>query len=244
MNKSVERAVSILEYIVNSDRPVGISEIARALGMPKSSAYDCLSSLAEMGCLDQSSSGFVIGRRSQLLGMKCLGRTGIGENERRIISELHNSTGLAVSLWQREGPEVICTAVSVDNKLKRLYSAPGDSCDMHLTAPGKAILARSDDEEVGISLGKGCYSVHTSRSIVNYYQLATELAKIRRRGYATEVFENDSHIWAVAAAFRQLDGSIMAVSLELWSEKSTEPDEREIGIYAAEALKTAGLLEK
>ena len=57
MNKSVERAVSILEYIVNSDRPVGISEIARALGMPKSSAYDCLSSLAEMGCLDQSGSG-------------------------------------------------------------------------------------------------------------------------------------------------------------------------------------------
>ena len=244
INKSVERAVLILEYIADSERPVGISEIARSFGIPKSSASDCLSTLAGMGCLDQSGGGFIIGRRSERLGIRLLERLGIGEFERRTLAELRDSTGLTAVLWQREGQEIVCAASAVDPKLRRLYSSPGSRASLHLTAPGKAVLALSDDTAVGILIGTGCYSVHTSRSIVNYYQLTSALRKIRKQGYAAEVFENDSHIWAVAAAFRHQNGREMAVSLELWSDKSLEPDQREVDVYAAEVIRAAALLSK
>ena len=38
MNKSIQRAIAILDCLVKSPRPLGISEIARQLDIPKSSA--------------------------------------------------------------------------------------------------------------------------------------------------------------------------------------------------------------
>ena len=51
MNKSIQRAIAILDCLVKSPRPLGISELARQLDIPKSSASDCLYTLHSCGCV-------------------------------------------------------------------------------------------------------------------------------------------------------------------------------------------------
>lgn len=86
MNRSVERSIMILEYLSRSGRPVGVSELARALGIPKSSMHDCLSTLLDMGCVETSGGGYVIGRRSQLLAAMMFRSVGVGAAERAVIT--------------------------------------------------------------------------------------------------------------------------------------------------------------
>ena len=102
MNRSVERSIMILEYLSRSGRPVGVSELARALGIPKSSMHDCLSTLLDMGCAETSGGGYVIGRRSQLLAAMMFRSVGVGAAERAVITGLHLDSGLSASIWRRD----------------------------------------------------------------------------------------------------------------------------------------------
>ena len=244
MNRSVERAIAILEYIASAGHPVGISEISKELGIPKSSASDCLSTLRENGCLAQEKTTYIIGERSKNLGLKLVSDIGIGKSERSVITGIRDSTGLSASLWERDGRRVNCIFAAPYEKLKRLSSSVGDSCEAYLTAPGKAILAALSDDEVGELIGTGCYPVHTSRSITTFYNLTTELSKIRQAGYAVEEFENDSHVFAVAAAFRHENGKMMAVSVELRAANMTPPAPHASALLARKVIEAAEILGK
>lgn len=176
----------ILEYLSKAGRPVGVSELARVLGIPKSSMHDCLSTLTAMGCAEMSGGGYAVGRRSQLLAAMMFRSVGIGAAERAAITRLHSDSGLAASIWRRDSGMVMCMAVSADEKLKRFAPKVGETREMHLTAPGKAVLSMSDDESVGLSVGTGCYPSHTANSVVTWFSLIDARdypsARLRCRG--------------------------------------------------------------
>lgn len=239
MNRSVERSIMILEYLSRSGRPVGVSELARALGIPKSSMHDCLSTLLDMGCVETSGGGYVIGRRSQLLAAMMFRSVGVGAAERAVITGLHLDSGLSASIWRRDSGMVLCMAVSADEKMKRFAPKVGETREMHLTAPGKAVLSMSDDESVGLSVGTGCYTAHTANSIVTWFSLTDELAVVRKRGFAVEEFENSAFTWALAAPYRQLDGAEMAVSLEMRARSAEAPGGDEVMRLSRMVMRTA-----
>ena len=75
MNTAIKRALQILEYLtVESDREgEGVSTIGRRLDIPKSSAFDILESLTELGYVERSEGkNYRIGAAAAYLGLKVM----------------------------------------------------------------------------------------------------------------------------------------------------------------------------
>ncbi|MBQ8508724.1 MAG: IclR family transcriptional regulator [Clostridia bacterium] len=202
MNKSIARAGQILDFFAETGRPAGISEIARLLDIPKSSASDCLYSLAEAGYLridDPARKTFALGQASARLGYAAMREYGVVRLARPELEKLCRKFGQTVFLAVPEGDRVTVMDKTEPPGRVQLILRVGDRFDMHMTAAGKAMLAAMSDEAVGDLLGTGCYAVHTSASIPTYSQLCRELAAIRERGWAAENFEENSSIYGIAA---------------------------------------------
>ena len=105
--------------------------------------------------------------------------------------------------------------LSVGDERGSLYAKVGDTLELHLTAAGKAMLAKLDDEDIAAVMGTGCYTVHTSNSIFNHFTLMRELKIVRENGYALERFENNSYSSAVASGFCDFDNRPCAISIGL-----------------------------
>jgi IclR family acetate operon transcriptional repressor len=69
---------------------------------------------------------------------------------------------------------------------------------LHGSSNGKAMLAHRPEAEVRAIVGDRL-ARHTDRTIVDWAEFLAELARVRRRGYATNVGEWRADIAAVAA---------------------------------------------
>ena len=69
LSPAVTRAAAILDVLAESNgEPVGPSELARKLGLPKSSIANICGALADAGLVRRISTGFALGRRLAELG--------------------------------------------------------------------------------------------------------------------------------------------------------------------------------
>lgn len=80
MNNSALRTILILEYVANSKKPPGISELSRELDIPKSSVFDIVHILLEKGFLENDNEElktFKIGLRVFQIGSVYINNTGL-----------------------------------------------------------------------------------------------------------------------------------------------------------------------
>ncbi len=202
MNKSAARAADILTQIAETDRPLGISEISRRLGIPKSSTSDCLYTLAEKGFLAVTDDGFILGHAALRIGLAAQSRFTPKKLAKTVFDGILTgikTTPPGFTLFLAEADSDVPTVTVSASPDAPLY-AGGDRLPWHLSAAGKALLARCTDADVCSRLGMGCYFSHTSRSIHTWDQLKRELAGIRERGWAIEDGENSIRILAAAIA--------------------------------------------
>ena len=236
MNKSIQRAIAILDLLVKSPRPLGISELARQLGIPKSSASDCLYTLVDCGCVVMDADKcFSIGPTIARLGTAALRLDRLKPLAGGILNSLHRKLRRTAHMFVENSGMALCV-LSVGDERGNLYAKVGDTLEFHLTAAGKAIRAKLDNEDLASVMGTGCYTVHTSNSIFNHFTLMRELKIVREKGYALERFENNSYSSAVAAGLCDFDHRPCAISVGL-NEADLEPER--LKLYADEVSAAA-----
>ena len=94
-----------------------------------------------------------------------------------------------------EGDSVLTVAYSDATGMSRDRS--GRSSPLHATAPGKVLLANQPEREV-IRLSKVGFTPYTSHTIVRVDLLLEELARVRKRGFATAFGEFEPSVNAIA----------------------------------------------
>jgi PAS domain S-box-containing protein len=94
----------------------------------------------------------------------------------------------------------------------RAVSAVGEIFPLSCTANGKAFLAQLGDEAVEALIGRD-YPARTPHTITDLAGLLTELARIRRAGYAVDREEHTVGICAVGVALRNRFGHPVAISV-------------------------------
>jgi len=79
----------------------------------------------------------------------------------------------------------------------------------HCTASGKVLLAELPDDTVRLLFSGGLPPL-TDRSLTSLDDLITQLAGVRRRGYAINLGESENQLNAVAAAIHDRSGDAVA----------------------------------
>jgi DNA-binding IclR family transcriptional regulator len=185
---AVTRAVAILDLLAERNgAPAGVSDLARALGLPKSSTANLCISLCDAGLLTRREGGFALGRKLAELGGRYLSTVnGVAE----FYESCRQSSLLAVETVRAsvlDGLEVLYVARHDGTAPLRLTAGIGDRFPATCTATGKAMLATLDPAVLQDRLrGMTVLPVLTPRSLATVADLNAELVEIRGQGWAID----------------------------------------------------------
>ncbi|MFB9908655.1 IclR family transcriptional regulator [Allokutzneria oryzae] len=195
---AVEKALSVLEAVSAPGGPHRLAVIAATAGVPKPSAHRILGTFAERGFVHSHGGGrYAPGPRLRAMAAQVAGDDDRGVEQ--VLAELQRQVGHTVHLALRAGDRAVYTHKVEADQPFRMSSRVGMWLPLHSTAIGKCVLAHLGQEELDEVLGHGELTARTPATITERDRLDTELAEVRRRGYAVDDEENEPTIRCVAA---------------------------------------------
>lgn len=243
--KSVAKVLDILEYLAGAGRPVGASEVARAVGFHVSTTHRLLRTLAARGYVDQHAArrSFVIGPQMHALGSAYAGGAGLVQVARPELEMLRDALSETIHLGIFRNGEVIEVASAGGLQPVSVSLGAGRRDPVHCTALGKVLLAALDPEAMAAFLRRPLER-RTPRSLTRKTELMKAIAATRSQGYGTDEEELAADMCCVAVPVRDPAGSVVA-ALSLAMPKSRYRRERLAGwvkSLAAAAARIGGRL--
>lgn len=227
--QSVKTALLVLETVA-ARQPVGLSELARALAVPKSTVQRCLSTLQEAGWLtpagDASGRWLVTGKAFSV-GSQFANRQDLRTIALPALSEVQAASLETVHLMVLDRDELVLVERLDSAHPLRTFNPIGSRVPLHATATGKAVLATLPADRLDAYL-RTAITPMTSHTIVDGQVLRAQLAQIRRDGYAVNDQELEIGVAAVGSSVRTPGGdavgalSISAPRVRLGPERYSE----------------------
>lgn len=184
---AVTRAAAILDVLSeNGSVAAGPSELARRLGLPKSSIANICAALADAGLVRRVGTGFTLGRKLAELGGAYLTSVDLVQEFYEACAELPAGSEETVQLAVLDGIEMTYLARHDGKQPVRLTSQIGRRLPASVTATGKAALASIDEAEVRRRYAGHAFPALTARSLTTLDALLDDLAVIRERGYSMD----------------------------------------------------------
>jgi IclR family acetate operon transcriptional repressor len=197
-----DRVLAVLKELAGYPDGVGLDELTRAIGSPKPTVHRALQSLRRAGLADQDARGhYVLG--DELLRLAFAHHEARPEHVRvrPLLESLAARFGETAHYAVLDGAEVVYRAkVDPPSGAVRLSSTIGGRNPAHATAVGKLLLSRvlPTREAVAEWVGPDPLPRRTPNTRCSVDELHRELARIRRRGYATDDQENETGINCLA----------------------------------------------
>jgi DNA-binding IclR family transcriptional regulator len=207
---AVDRAIRMLTNLRHDKDGKGISDLARDLGIPKSSAFQIAATLVHHGLLECDGES-----RRYRLGLALAGLAGDRRARADLpvlaaphLAGLAAASGLTALLGIPAAAGTVLAARG-DSPEQLGISAPvGFRLDAQAGAFGKVFAAEREGEALARFLR--CLPRYTARSITDATVYRRDLERVRERGYATDFEEYIDGVRALAAPVR--DGRGVAVA--------------------------------
>lgn len=209
MDTTVIKGISVLELLARAEAPMRLSAIAQQLDLQKSNVHRLLSTLGEMGYVEQEEE---TGRYKATLKLWELGAGLIaGHPAKRaaapFMQEVHRATSETVSLTILDGTDVLYLDKILSPRPLRFTTQPGSRAPAPMTASGRAMLAYEPDAD---DIIKKVIKSEPRAKGLDVGKLQKELAQIRARGYATSESSWTPGVVSVAAPIMARDGRAAA----------------------------------
>lgn len=211
--RSVFTAVDVLECLMR-DEEIGVSDIARRLGVAKSTAYRLLSTLCARDLAERNpdTGRYRLGMRLFELGQMASDRFPLRRIALPLLEELRQASGHSVHLAVADGADVVFVERLQTIAGIKLMAGAGRRVPLHVTSVGKALAAF--DPAVAQARREAGLQRVTERSICTTADWDRALADVRRTGIAISVGEGRPRLTSVAAPVRDPHGrSFAAISV-------------------------------
>lgn len=207
--QSVGIALDIVDALAATPE-LSLSELARRIGVAKSTAHRTCSVLTDRGLLDRTASGgYRLGLRFVEYGHLATARSAVGERGLPLLVELRNTLGETVQIGIPAGADVVYVERVEGARALRYSSENSRRSPLHRSSAGK-VLAAFNPSMVAARLQAGL-PPSTGYTIVVPDVLVAELARIRDRGYARSVDETELGMSSIAVPVRiPRDGTVVA----------------------------------
>ncbi len=196
------RLFGALEFLA-SNGASGLTEIAEALELNKSTAHRVMASLQFMGYARQNeeSGKYELTFKLVDLSNRMMEKVDVVAAVRPFLRKLMVTTGETVHFVKREGAEVVyIDKVETDRNNVRMVSHVGSRLPFYRSAVGKALAANMTPDEVK-TLWNSCEIERmTPYTITNFEDFMDALEEVRRKGYALDNEENETGVRCIAVA--------------------------------------------
>jgi IclR family acetate operon transcriptional repressor len=223
---SVANAARVLKSFGPADREWGVSDLARHLGIAKSTAHRLLATLTDQSLLEQDPH---TGRYRLGLAIFDLAAAAQSSDLHEAVTgpmtELRNRTGETVQVAVLDGRDVVYVERLDSPNTLRLFLEVGRRNAAHATGCGKAMLAFLRPDALERLLKGWQLEAKTPHTITDPVKLRADLAEIRRRGYSINRRESEAGVISLAAPIRDATGKAVAAISVAGPAERLEPHE-------------------
>ncbi|MCB5908918.1 IclR family transcriptional regulator [Streptomyces pinistramenti] len=241
--QNVLNALRVLDEVA-ARQPVGVAELARTLGIPKSTVQRALLTLQTAGWLRPADGGgatrWILTTKPLLMGRHGSGELGLRDVAVPVMEELRRQSDETVHLAVPEGGKVVLIERLETSQPVRIILPLGKDLPLHASANGKAVLAASAPDVIERHLAEELPQF-TGTTITDLGRLRAELAAVRERGYATNDGEWRTDVSAVAAAVVVGPGGpVASISVNVPTSRVTSDSRAAHGEMVREAAAKVG----
>lgn len=208
---SVTNSLRLLEELAAVPE-AGVSELARGLGVSKSTVDRILRTFAARGFVEQNpeTRRYRLSLKIAALAEGVRSRTGIVEVARPFLKELDDrlqeGANLGVFL---EGSLVYADSIT-SGQIFRIAARPGTTLPAYCTGAGKALLAFLPPDRLDRYLEELTPERHTANTLTTIPAIRAALEEIRRDGFALDRGELLEEAFCAAAPILGADGTATA----------------------------------
>jgi IclR family KDG regulon transcriptional repressor len=207
----IEKSFTLLEAWSHRSEVLGVTEVARRSGLPKSTTYRLLNVMDTAGVVERVAGGYRIGDRlhgfTGLLTMSH--RPDLREVVLPFLQDLYELTHETVHLGVLDGVDVRCVDKLYGHRRSPLRSRVGALLPVHSTALGKVLLAYTP-----AAAQRRVLTAVVDASASAPRHLTAELPAVLRLGVAFDRQETHPDVTCVAAPILSRTGdAIAAISI-------------------------------
>jgi IclR family acetate operon transcriptional repressor len=235
----LERAFSIMDVLLEADRPLSLEAIMTRTEMAKTTAFRIVSNLVRHGYLTETDAGYWFGLKMISFGHaveKNLDVRTIAAPYLKALRDQTNETAYLAALTNDWSVLYLDKCESRQPVGVNLHSA-GMTIEMYCTGLGKTLVAHQPEADVRRWLQTHEMPRRTPNTITDPDAFLTELEAIRQRGYGIDNGERSLSIRCVAVPIRNAHGTVVAaISVAGPTERmSTSLIGSEMALLAVEA---------
>jgi len=240
---SVATAIQLLKSFSEEEVDLGISELARRLGVAKSTVHRLAATLVSEGLLEQDreTEKYRLGIALFRLGALVRRRMDISSQGRPYLYALREKTNESVHLAILDGTEIMYVYNLESTQAIRMRSDLGVRKPAYCTAEGQAILAFQPQEILDAVIEQGLLP-RTPQTITKPDKLLKALAVVRQRGCAIEDEESEIGMRGISAPIRNDAGEVVA-SVGI-AGPVTRLSKKTIAAFIPHVIETADLISQ
>lgn len=210
--KAVVKTIQIIEEMAHRDQ-VGVTEIATATGISKATAFRFLSTLEQLGYVQQANQSlYCLSLKLFELGSIIRARRSKLDDVRPTLHSLATATRETVHLATLEGDHLVYL-YKIESTLSlkvSMMSEIGRSAPLYCTGVGKVMLAYQPTEQQDRLINSTVLKRFTPKTITDLAGLKDELSRIVSNGYALDDEEHELGVRCVAAPIHNSDREVIA----------------------------------
>src|SRR5690349_4893653 len=208
---SVANSLRLIKAFSEGQYEIGISDLAKRLGLAKSTVHRLASTLLEQGMLEQNAGDgkYHLGLALFELGALVRRKMDFTVEARPFLRTLMEKTGETVHLAILDHDSVLYIITHESKQALRMGSKVGTRVPVRCTAVGKTLLAFQPEEEIERILARGL-PASAPNTVVDAKALRRELALVRARTYAVDDEESEVGLRSIAAPIRSHSGNVVA----------------------------------
>ena len=216
---SVAAAARILREFDKHSTQLGVSQLARRVGVGKSTAHRIIWTLVEEGLLEkvEETGLFRLTTAMRSLGSSAETAQRLHEAATIPLDQLRTLTPGTLHIAILDGPDVLYIERREGPGAIPVFRAVGARNAAHATSSGKVLLAFLPADQQRRLVDGMRLAPRTDRTITSPSAFVTELAKVRRQGFAENRGESEPGMCSIAAPVRDPLGRVVAsVSVALY----------------------------
>jgi IclR family KDG regulon transcriptional repressor len=205
------KCFAILELLSEADDFPGNNEIARRLGLNKSTVSNTMHTLADLGVLEIRSDGkFIFGPRFYILGNMARRRSELQQTAHPYLDTISQETKLSTFLGIRSGARAVLIDKADSQIDIKVSSEIGMKMPPLAGAGIKAMLSQLSDRKIDRILSERELKRFTPHSITKKSRYKRELIRVRSEGIALDREEYIEGLVAVGIPVRTYSANIQA----------------------------------
>ncbi len=237
IQESIKKAVLLLSELTGRHGPSRVTELSRALDMPKATVHRILNILCDDNVVVKTQDGrYKVGPTVLLWSGAYRFSTGVVEFAAPWLRKLRDATNETVhlSVYNNGVAQYVDRLDSTRNVTLR-WSRLGSAMPLYCTGAGRAILSRLPREELDAYLDTAELAPRTPKTVTSKDELKTMLARFRVQGYTEDIEENEVDIRCIGGAIVDKSGyPVAAISITAPVFRFSDEDAAKYGPMIAE----------